>query len=492
MRRAAILGIPAMDTVKEVKRASIPGDVALITATIPRERVVLAQTPQVFAATLLLEAFARAAADGVGASDEAGLVERLGHRVHVVLGSERNLKITKPGDLELAEFYLSQERTAETVGVEPRRHRVRSAPTGTGRPLILGGIEVPFEKGPVGHSDGDALAHAICDALLGAAGLGDIGTHFPDTDPQWKGANSLLFLEHVRGLLAERGLRIAQVDAIVITERPKLGPHFPAMRQALAGALGIGSERINLKAKTNEGVDAVGRGEAIAAQAIATLESSGLRKGIGRRESFASLPSRLRVNRMTAFQAREKRDSSSSRASVRGANGARRSSGLAAHALLRDSSLNGKTHGIHAVREALAAGRPLQTVIVGREHHGDRLEEIVSLARSNGVPVRFEDRAQLDRAAGTREHQGVVAMVAARAAVSLEDLLARKSADGGRLACWCCWTAWKTRKILARSSARRWRRALAASSFRSGARRDSRKQRRGLPPGRWHICRWRE
>jgi len=142
-----------------------------------------------------------------------------------------------------------------------------------GRKLVLGGVEVPFEKGPVGHSDGDALAHAICDALLGAAGLGDIGTHFPDTDPKWKGAHSLRFLEHVRGLLAERRLRIMHLDAIVITERPKLGPHFAAMREALAQALGIEASRINLKAKTNEGVGAVGRGEAIAAQAIATLES---------------------------------------------------------------------------------------------------------------------------------------------------------------------------------------------------------------------------
>lgn len=107
---AAILGIPAMDTVKEVKRASLPTDVALITATIPRERVVLAQTPQVFRSALLLEAFARARQDGVSASDEAGLVERLGHDVHVVVGSERNLKITRPGDMELAEFYLRQER----------------------------------------------------------------------------------------------------------------------------------------------------------------------------------------------------------------------------------------------------------------------------------------------------------------------------------------------------------------------------------------------
>jgi 2-C-methyl-D-erythritol 4-phosphate cytidylyltransferase len=111
--RAAILGIPAMDTVKEVKRASLPNDVALITATLPRERVVLAQTPQVFDAALLREAFARARADGVTASDEAGLVERLGHDVHVVLGSERNLKVTRPGDLELAEFYLAEERAAE-------------------------------------------------------------------------------------------------------------------------------------------------------------------------------------------------------------------------------------------------------------------------------------------------------------------------------------------------------------------------------------------
>ena len=142
-----------------------------------------------------------------------------------------------------------------------------------GRKLVLGGIEVPFEKGSVGHSDGDALAHAICDALLGAAGLGDIGTHVPDTDPRWKNAHSLRFLEHVRGLLAERHLRIMHLDAIVITERPKLGPHFSAMREALARALGIEASRINLKAKTNEGVGAVGRGEAIAAQAIATVDT---------------------------------------------------------------------------------------------------------------------------------------------------------------------------------------------------------------------------
>jgi 2-C-methyl-D-erythritol 2,4-cyclodiphosphate synthase len=141
-----------------------------------------------------------------------------------------------------------------------------------GRKLILGGIELAFPKGPVGHSDGDALAHAMCDALLGAAGLGDIGTHFPDTDPKWKDASSLRFLEHIRDLLAERQFRIVHIDATVITEKPKLGPHFPAMREALAKSLGIATSAINLKAKTNESVDAIGRGEAIAAQAIATLD----------------------------------------------------------------------------------------------------------------------------------------------------------------------------------------------------------------------------
>lgn len=141
-----------------------------------------------------------------------------------------------------------------------------------GRKLIVGGIELPFDKGPVGHSDGDVLAHALCDALLGAAGLGDIGTHFPDTDPKWKGANSLVFLEHAKRLLNERGFAIEHVDAVVITEKPKLGPHFPKMRDALAKALGVPAEKVHLKAKTNEGVDAIGRGEAIASHVIATLE----------------------------------------------------------------------------------------------------------------------------------------------------------------------------------------------------------------------------
>jgi len=145
-------------------------------------------------------------------------------------------------------------------------HRLES-----GRKLIVGGLHLPFDKGPAGHSDGDVLAHALCDALFGAAGLGDIGTHFPDNDPQWKGANSLIFLEHAGKLLDEKGFAIEHVDAVVILEKPKLGPHFPAMREIIATALKVTADKIHLKAKTNEGVDALGRGEAIAAWAVATL-----------------------------------------------------------------------------------------------------------------------------------------------------------------------------------------------------------------------------
>jgi 2-C-methyl-D-erythritol 2,4-cyclodiphosphate synthase len=154
------------------------------------------------------------------------------------------------------------------VGIGYDLHRLEPE-----RPLIIGGVVVPFDKGPAGHSDGDVLAHAMCDALFGAAGLGDIGSHFPDSDPKWKGANSLVFLEHARKLLDEKEFTIEHIDAVVILERPKLGPHFPKMQQALAKSLNVKPERIHLKAKTNEGVDSVGRGEAIAAYVVATIVS---------------------------------------------------------------------------------------------------------------------------------------------------------------------------------------------------------------------------
>lgn len=142
-----------------------------------------------------------------------------------------------------------------------------------GRRLVLGGVEIPFSKGLAGHSDGDVLTHAVCDAVLGAAGLSDLGQHFPDTDPKWKDARSLELLREVVTLAAEKGMKVAQVDTVVITQEPKLAPHFARMREALGGALGIAPERVNVKAKTTEGLEAIGRGEAMAAQAIVLLKS---------------------------------------------------------------------------------------------------------------------------------------------------------------------------------------------------------------------------
>lgn len=140
-----------------------------------------------------------------------------------------------------------------------------------GRKLVLGGVEIPFEKGLLGHSDSDVLSHAICDALLGAAALGDIGSHFPDTDPKWAGASSLDFLARAAELIAERGYGIANIDATVLAERPKLRPHIQAMRESLASVLRIHVDQMNVKAKTNEGLESIGRGEAMAAQAVALL-----------------------------------------------------------------------------------------------------------------------------------------------------------------------------------------------------------------------------
>ena len=141
-----------------------------------------------------------------------------------------------------------------------------------GGKLVLGGVTIPFDKGPVGHSDGDALAHAICDALLGAAALGDIGRHFPDTSPEWHNASSLLFLRHVRALLDKEGYSIVNIDSTIDIEQPKLAPHISAMQKNVAEAIGVHPQQVSVKAKTGEGLEAVGRGEAVRAEAIALLE----------------------------------------------------------------------------------------------------------------------------------------------------------------------------------------------------------------------------
>lgn len=152
------------------------------------------------------------------------------------------------------------------VGIGNDIHRLA-----TGRKLILGGVRIASDRGPVSHSDGDALCHAICDALLGAAALGNIGTHFPDSSPRWRGVSSVVFLRHTRKLLKDAGCEIANVDATIGLERPKLGPHIPRMRSKVAAALGIRPGQVSVKAKTGEGIDAVGRAEALRADAVALV-----------------------------------------------------------------------------------------------------------------------------------------------------------------------------------------------------------------------------
>ncbi len=159
--------------------------------------------------------------------------------------------------------------TDHRIGIGYDLHRLVE-----GRKLLLGGVEIPFEKGLLGHSDSDVLTHAVCDALLGAAALGDIGTHFSDRDPQWQGAASLDLLAQVMDLIVARSWRVVNLDSTILAERPKLAPHIPLMREQLAAALRIGIEQVSVKAKTNEGLDAVGRGEAIAAQAIVLLAAT--------------------------------------------------------------------------------------------------------------------------------------------------------------------------------------------------------------------------
>ena len=154
------------------------------------------------------------------------------------------------------------------VGIGNDLHRLAD-----GRKLILGGVRIPFDKGPVGHSDGDVLAHAICDALLGAARLGDIGRHFPNTSPHWKNASSLLFLRHVRQLLDAAGYSIVNIDATVGLERPKLAPHIPHMEKKVAAELALKPGQMSVKAKSGEGLDAVGRGEAIRADVVALIQT---------------------------------------------------------------------------------------------------------------------------------------------------------------------------------------------------------------------------
>jgi len=280
---AALAAVQATDTVKLARRplrsprsggSDESSDAAsseiIVESTIPRETIYLAQTPQAFRRDVLAAALAAGARDEREATDEAALVERAGHAVRLVEGERSNIKITVPDDLRSADALARDGKPARTgrAGTGYDLHRLVE-----GRALILGGVAIPSDRGALGHSDADVVCHAVTDAILGASCLGDIGRHFPDSDPRWKDASSLDLLQRAVDLVAADGLEIGNVDVTVILERPKIAPHIQAMREAVARALGVDVSRVSIKGKTNEGVDAIGRGEAIAAHAVALLRS---------------------------------------------------------------------------------------------------------------------------------------------------------------------------------------------------------------------------
>jgi 2-C-methyl-D-erythritol 4-phosphate cytidylyltransferase/2-C-methyl-D-erythritol 2,4-cyclodiphosphate synthase len=257
---AALAALAARDTVKQASDH-------LVRATLDRRTIYLAQTPQAFRRSVLRDALALAG----DATDEAALAEQAGHPVRIVDGEASNIKITTPDDLVIAEAIGRASQPARTgrAGIGYDLHRLVE-----GRPFILGGVTIPFDRGLAGHSDADAVCHAVTDAILGAAGAGDIGRHFPDTDPRWKGASSLDLLRRAVEIVHGRGLAVGNVDATVIVERPKLAPYIDAIRANLAAVLGVSIDRVSVKGKTNEGVGELGRGEALAVHAIALVRSS--------------------------------------------------------------------------------------------------------------------------------------------------------------------------------------------------------------------------
>ena len=262
--QGAVPGVPVPDTIKQV---AADGAVA---HTPPRAHLVAVQTPQAFRADVLRAAHAADDDPGATATDDAALVEAIGGRVLVVPGDPVNRKITDPDDLRWARRHVgTEEQTMSApiirVGQGFDIHRFSDDPE---RPLVLGGVTFEGARGLHGHSDADAVAHAATDALLGAAGLGDIGEHFPDTDPRWKGADSLELLRHAAGLVREAGYRIGNVDCSVVCETPKLAPHKATMQQRLSEAAGA---PVTVKGRRAEGLGALGRQEGIAVWATALI-----------------------------------------------------------------------------------------------------------------------------------------------------------------------------------------------------------------------------
>jgi 2-C-methyl-D-erythritol 4-phosphate cytidylyltransferase / 2-C-methyl-D-erythritol 2,4-cyclodiphosphate synthase len=260
-----LLAGPIADTLKS-------SDAQRVNGTIDRADKWAAQTPQMFRLSALQAALDKASKAGMPVTDESSALESIGLAPKLVKASSQNFKVTYPEDFALAEAILNSRKTNMTstprfrIGEGWDTHKLVE-----GRSLVLGGVTIPFHKGLLGHSDADALCHAITDALLGAAALGDIGKHFPDTDPRYKGADSIALLKHTAALVREGGWQIANLDSTVIAQAPKLAPHIEVMRQNLSEALGLEVGQVNVKAKTAEKMGPVGEGLAMEARAVVML-----------------------------------------------------------------------------------------------------------------------------------------------------------------------------------------------------------------------------
>ncbi len=254
---AAAPAVPVKDTVKRARDG-------MVEETPPRGALFAVQTPQCFHAAAYRELLSRGVPEDV--TDDCSVFERAGLPVRLTPGDYANLKITTREDLPAP----GKEGDAMRVGHGYDVHRLTS-----GRALVLGGVTIPYERGLLGHSDADVLTHAVMDALLGAAALGDIGALFPDTDPAYAGADSVGLLRRVRAVLAQNGWTASNVDVTVLCQAPKLAPHIPAMRENLAAALGIPARDVSVKATTEEGLGFTGRGEGIAAHCVCLLRRGG-------------------------------------------------------------------------------------------------------------------------------------------------------------------------------------------------------------------------
>ena len=253
---AAIAALPVRDTIKRED-----GD-ASICETIDRSSLWRAQTPQAFEYKAILAAHQKPSNRSY--TDDAAVAEAAGMTVKLVVGDEDNFKITTEQDFRHAERLLAGSEMRVGNGFDVHRF-------GTGDHITLCGVVIPHDRGLVGHSDADAGLHALTDAILGALGEGDIGEHFPPTDPQWKGRDSSVFLQHAATLLNERGGSVRHLDVTLICEKPKIAPHRQAMQHRVAEIIGIDSTQVSVKATTTEGLGFAGRSEGVAAQAVATI-----------------------------------------------------------------------------------------------------------------------------------------------------------------------------------------------------------------------------